>query len=320
MVTPEPTTPMRAGDLALSRGAAASDGGGRADHRAGGDPPRADAGEPRARGRGLDHRLAVRRPAADHAGRDRAGAPPHASRRCASSSRGTAPIPRSTASAPRCSPAISSSPRPGPGTITATRPRSRWCGSTGSTSRSSSCSSASFAEAGADDMQAVTPARRRQLRALRPQPAAGRLEARGQDLAGVQLPLRAHPRGARSAEPQRRARPLSRAQAALCQPGERRVRDADDRHLHAAAAGGLREPALPLDRRHRLCRASRATGESRGSATQVLRWEPRDIFVVPSWMPHTPPCRRARRCCSASPTGRCRKSSACGARRAATLS
>jgi len=39
----------------------------------------------------------------------------HSSRHCASSSRGTAPTPRSMANGPRCSRAISSSPRPGPG-------------------------------------------------------------------------------------------------------------------------------------------------------------------------------------------------------------
>ena len=57
-------------------------------------------------------------------------------------------------------------------------------------------------------------------------------------------------------------------------------------------------------------------GETRVGDT-VLRWEPHDIFVVPSWTTAHPPCRAARRCCSAFPTGSCRKSSGCGARRAA---
>ena len=43
-------------------------------------------------------------PAAHPAGRDRAQPSPHASRRCASSSRARAPTPRSTASAPPCVP------------------------------------------------------------------------------------------------------------------------------------------------------------------------------------------------------------------------
>lgn len=54
------------------------------------------------------------------------------SRPCASSSRATAPTPRWTANAPAWSRATSSSPRPGPGTTTATAPprkaASRWSG------------------------------------------------------------------------------------------------------------------------------------------------------------------------------------------------
>ena len=91
---------------------------------------------PALRGQSCITAVAVRRPAADPAGRDRAGAPPHRSRRCASCSTARAPTPRSTASARPCATATSSS-RPswtwhdhgndGHG--------ARWSGSTASTSR-----------------------------------------------------------------------------------------------------------------------------------------------------------------------------------------
>ena len=47
-------------------------------------------------------------------------------------------------------------------------------------------------------------------------------------------------------------RPLARPQDELRQPGQRRLGDADDGDLDATAAQGLREPAVPLHRRHRV--------------------------------------------------------------------
>ena len=54
---------------------------------------------PGLRGQTLHHPLAVRRPATDHAGRSRAGASAFAIGACASSSKATAPTPRSKANA-----------------------------------------------------------------------------------------------------------------------------------------------------------------------------------------------------------------------------
>ena len=99
--------------------------------------------------------------------------------------------------------------------------------------------SASFAEQAPGRGAGGDAAGRRQRRAVRQQPGAGRLAARSQDLAGIQLSLCAHPRGAGNPEPERRSRPLSRLQDALRQSGERRLCDADDRHLHPAAAKGF---------------------------------------------------------------------------------
>ena len=83
---------------------------------------------------------------------------------------------------------------------------------------------ASFAEPGAADMQPVTRPEGDSLARYGNNLLPVDWKPAGQDLAGVQLPLRAHPRGARRAVPQRRSRPVSRAQAALCQPGDRRAR------------------------------------------------------------------------------------------------
>ena len=69
-----------AGDLALGRGPAVPDARHRADHRARGRAAGAHAGEPGAAGDDLHRPDAVRRPADDPAGRDRADAPAHAER------------------------------------------------------------------------------------------------------------------------------------------------------------------------------------------------------------------------------------------------
>ena len=50
---------------------------------------------------------------------------------------------------------------------------------------------------------------------------------------------------------------------------------------------------------------------------ETFDWGPKDIFVVPSWKPVTHEADEEA-CCSPSPTGRCRRRSACGARTAAT--
>ena len=150
-------------------------------------------------------------------------------------------------------------------------------------------------------------------RAVWQQPAAGRLEAAPRPRRSSTIPMRAPARRCGLAQA-RRPRSLPRLQAALRQSGERRLGDADDRHVHAAPAQGLRDRALPLDRRHRLL-VVEGEGESR-SATS-FRWKKHDIFVVPSWgrSAITP---MTKRCSSPSPIGRSRKSSASGASTAAT--
>ena len=93
---------------------------------------------------------------------------------------------------------------------------------------------------------------RRQLCALRPQPAAGRQEAHVEDLADLQLSLQPHPRGAGAGQDAQRMGSLPRAEAAILQSRDRRFCDADHRHLHPAAAEGIQDRALSLDRRDRV--------------------------------------------------------------------
>ena len=114
---------------------------------------------------------------------------------------------------------------------------------------------------------------------------------------------------------QRRARPVPRPQAALRQPGERRSRDADDRRLHAAAAARVRHRAVPLDRRHGLCRVEGTGEKSVGDKVFALE-AARHVRRAELARAHHRP--EGKRCCSATPTGRCTKSSACGASSAAT--
>ena len=159
---------------------------------------------------------------------------------------------------------------------------------------------ASFAEPGAADMQTDHPARRRQPRPLRQQPAAGRLEAGGQDLAGVQLSLRAHPRGARRAVPQRRSRSVSRVQAALCQSGDRRARRCRrSARLSSSCRAALR--ACPTARpTPQSMSASRDEGETRiapkahgeGGRHRCCGGGRATSLSCPSWMKPHASCRR----------------------------
>ncbi len=64
--------------------------------------------------------------------------------------------------------------------------------------------------------------------------------------------LRAQPRGPRAPGAPRTARSLGRPQAALRQPGHRRLGHADHRHLPATAAGRLPRAACAQHRRQRL--------------------------------------------------------------------
>ena len=88
-----------------------------------------------------------------------------------------------------------------------------------------------------------------------------------QDLAGLQLPLRAQPRGARGARQERRPGRLPRLEDAVHQSANRRPRDADHRRVHPAAAEGLPLQPYRSTDAHRLSRSPRAPAASR-SATR----------------------------------------------------
>ncbi len=98
---------------------------------------------------------------------------------------------------------------------------------------------ASFAEGSNEDQQKITKPAGRQFCALRPQFAAGRPEARLEDVADLQLSLQLHPRGAGAGQDQRRVGRLPWPEAEILQPRDRRLRDADHRHLHPVAAEGI---------------------------------------------------------------------------------
>ena len=78
-------------------------------------------------------------------------------------------------------------------------------------------------------------------------------------------------------------RSVPRPQTALCQSGQRRFCDADDRRLYPTAAQGFCDPALSRDRRHGISSRSRGRGRV-AVGDQVFDWQPHDIFVVPSWV------------------------------------
>jgi len=74
---------------------------------------------------------------------------------------------------------------------------------------------------------------------------------------------------------------LSRPEAGVHQSGDRRLRNANDRHVHPVAAERFSHRALSLDGRNRVCLI-----EGRGRSQigdRTFEWGSRDIFVVPSW-------------------------------------
>ena len=171
--------------------------------------------------------------------------------------------------------------RPGPGTITATTPRSRWSGSTGSTSRSCACS-----------MRALPNRARPKCRPVaRPE---GDNAAR---FANNLVPVDWQP--AVKTSPVFNY-PYARSRASLDVLA--RNEDPDPCHGHKLryvnpANGDFAMPTigafiqlLPKGFATRPYRSTDGTvfvavegaGESR-VGDQVLRWEPRDVFVVPSW-------------------------------------
>ena len=159
-------------------------------------------------------------------------------------------------------------------------------------------------------------ARRRQLCALRPQSAAGRREAHVKDLADLQLSLQLYARGAGAGQGARRMGRLPRAEAEILQSRDRRFRDADHRHLHPAAAEGIQDRALSLNRRHGV-RGDRRQGPHADRRPDLRMGPARPVRGAELAMGHARGRRRTR-CCSASPTARCSRSSICSAKIAAT--
>ena len=86
------------------------------------------------------------------------------------------------------------------------------------------------------------------------QHAAGGLLAGAALVADLQLSVLAQPRDARAAASGRTAARVPRHQDALREPGDRRLPDADDRRVHAAAARRIPRHAVSADRRDDLRR------------------------------------------------------------------
>ena len=120
--------------------------------------------------------------------------------------------------------------------------------------------------------------------ALRLEPAAGRLQGRGRaPRRSSTIPTRARAKRW-SGCARRRLGSLSRPQDALQQSRDRRLSDDDDRGVHPAAAQGFQTaPYRSTDAT--VFVAVEGRGRTRIGADFVVEWQPRDIFVVPSWKP-----------------------------------
>lgn len=241
--------------MALSRTAPVPARGRRPDQRRGSGAPRAGAGEPGPSRPVGDHPEPLRRPATDPAGRDRSQPPAHpvgpalrrrGLRRLHLGGRRTHP--HGAGRLHHHSVLDLARPRQPP-----RRGRRRAGGLAGRPGHPDAAFlrrhlRRELRRTGA----AVATWRRRQPRPLRQQHAAAAPPADDADLAAVQLPLRAQPRSPRAPGAPRTARSLGRPQAALRQPGHRRLGHADHRHLPATAAGRLPRAARAQHRRQRL--------------------------------------------------------------------
>ena len=242
LVTPEPVTPVLPALWKYARGPAPHRARRQDHHRRRGRAPRAGAGKSRPARQILDHPFAVRRHAAHPAGRGRARPSPrrvgaalhprrarrlyrgrrrahlHAARRFRHHAE--LDLPRSRQHHEHAD-------------GLARRPR-RAAGQ--------SARHVSFQERTAiRDPGGDAPARRFDG-AVRRRPDAGGLEAQDPHLAGLHLSVGAHPRRARDHEARAGMGPGPRPQAQIHQPGDRRARDADHRHLHAITAEGVFAP------------------------------------------------------------------------------
>ena len=188
---------VQAGAVEIQRCAALPDGGRQADHRQGGDPARADPREPRHARRVVHHAEPVRRAAAHPAGRDRAQPPPFAVG-AALHRRGLRRLHRGRRRAHHDAAgrlhhhAVVDLARP-------RQPRQRAGGVDGRPRHPHRADLRRAVPRGVRGGSAAGVAQRRRVgRALRPGPGAARRDrAFRQDLADLQLSLRAQPRVAR---------------------------------------------------------------------------------------------------------------------------
>ena len=293
-------------------------GGGQADHRQGGRAARADAGEPRPARAIQDHHLALCRRAARHAARGGARPPPlavGAALRAGGQGRPHLRRRRAHADVAR---ATSSS-----------RPYMAWHDHGNDTDEPMfwldgldipliQFLDASFVErherGGAADRQAGG---RFHARATAPTCCPSTSAARSATSPIFNYPYDRTREALHQLSRARRLRPLPRHQDALHQSRHRRPRHADHGHLHPAAAQGLQDQPLPLHRRHGV----RGHGRPRPHARRRRQRSSGAPRTSSSCRAGSPSCTRrwtANACCSASPTGRCRRRSASGARTAAT--
>ena len=277
LIPNEPSTPCKPALWNTGR-AALPDGGRQADHRQGGDPPRADPGEPGDARRVVHHAEPLCRAAAHPARRDR---PSH--RHSQSALRfiveGSGATPRSTASAPRCSRATSSSRRRGPGTTTATRATSRWCGWTASTSASCRPSPRSSTRCTRRKCSRSRAAKARRSR------ASGRAWPLGAPAPfGKTSPIFNYP----TAQPRLAGEDCARDDT--CHGWKMEfINPLTGGHAMPTIAAFIQllpkgsDPTLPLHRRHGVL-GGRGTGSALIGGER-FDFEPRDTFVVPSWYP-----------------------------------
>ena len=241
---------MQAGALEVPRRAALPDGGRQADHRQGGGAARADPREPGDARRVVHHAEPVRRAAAHPAGRDRAEPPPFAVG-AALHRRGRGRLHRGRRRAHHDAAgrfhhhAVVDLARP-------RQSRQRAGGMDGRPRHPHRADLRRAVPRGLPGGGAAGVAQRRRLGgALRPGPGAGgRARAVRQDLADLQLSVRAQPRVARQDGAGPGSRRLPRLEDGVHQPAVRRARDAHHRGLHPAAAEGIQDPALSLHRRY----------------------------------------------------------------------
>ena len=275
--------------------------------------PRADPGEPGPAGLLGHHAVAVRRPAADPAGRGRAQPPPHPVG-AAPDRRGQRRLHRGGGRARDHAPGRLHHHA----VLDLARPRQR-CQRAGGVAR----------RPGHPDRAHARLRLRRELpaghRSRVSRPEGDSLARYGNNLLPIDYepasrtsPVFAYPY-ARTRESLehlracRRAARGARLQDAVRESGHRRLRHAHHGHLRAAAAGGFCRARLP---QHRRDGVSRHRGRGHGGGRRAAHRA--SARATPSWCRPGSAYRfeapTATRCCSASPIARCSARSICGAK------